>query len=316
MGKYIFFGFVLLVIVVSFISVYRELGGQIKTTSLWKSFFWEMPSYQSGNRPSIKIGENKNFTFGVSGSQQGISKQDNYLENDLTTRRKSITPPAGFSIDDLSPYYEMVKISYINPGFYSMGRVDIRASYNLSQPVYITGWRLKSNKGEMIIPQGVSDYLPTDSANTQGDIYLDKGGEVNMFNWVSANGKNLRLNKCIGYLNGVYKFSPTLPCNYAKMYEREEISGFSGECQNYILSLYSCKTPTPQDLNYFSKEPQCRYFLDRFSYEGCYKLHRNSSDFFGKVWYVWIPGFWNFDKDHDKVLLLDKNGLLVDIYTY
>jgi hypothetical protein len=334
--KYIFLIILVFLIIVSLTLAYRNVGNP-KIVTFWNLIKWEAPSYKNEGRGFF------NFLFsndleGSENKQQGSKKayiqssppkssytsgetKSNYSTSSKNTSdskkfsENQIKPPAGFSLKDLSPYYGLIKISYINPGYYSMGQISIYADYKVDKPINITGWKIKSNKGETIIPQAVSDYLPQ-GGGENGDIYLEKGGRLDIYNWVSANGKNFRLNKCIGYLNNDYNFKPQLPCSYVKMYERDEIATFTGKCQNYILSLSSCKIPKPQELNQFTNEPNCRFFLDRFSYTGCYNLHKNSSGFFQNKWMAWIPGFWNFDKDHDRVLLLDKNNLLVDIYTY
>jgi len=321
MGKYFIIGILALTIIASVVISIRQLGGEIKTTNLAQVLKFELPSYSNqgeiflSTEKTTSSGNQKNKIY----SNQPLTSNQINSQNQNNSNQKSntiqITPPTGFSLKDLSPFYKKIKINYINPGFYGMGTISLSADYDLEYSINITGWKIKSNKGELIIPQGVNDYPPS-GFTENSDILLEKNGRVSIYNWTSANGRNLRINKCIGYLNNTYKFTPSLPCSYTNLYSRDEITTFSGRCQNYILSLGSCRIPTPQDLNTFSNEPACRSFLDRFSYSGCYLRLQNSSNFLSNEWIIWIPGFWDFDRNHDRVLLLDKNNLLVDIYVY
>ncbi len=229
------------------------------------------------------------------------------------------TPPEGFTAAQLSPYYGEVKIGNVSAAssWSSLAQFSLTASYGGSEsPIDVTGWVLKSNRGGATIPTAAADYNPS-GFESSGDILLRSGDTLNVYSSVSPVGVNFRMNQCIGYLNNQYKFSPSLPQNCVSVYDRSEIVTFSGACQNYILSLWSCSVPTPDQINNFSGEPACQAILNsRFNYNTCYSRHRFDSGFFTNEWRVWIGGLINFDPSHDRILLFDRDGLLVDEYIY
>jgi hypothetical protein len=233
--------------------------------------------------------------------------------------KPAIVPPPGFTADQLSPYYGQVDISSVSAGTFSNpGRFSLRSSYSPSGPVNITGWHLKSNNSDLIVPRAAADYDPG-GASPDSDVVLGKGEYANFYNAINPIGRNFKLNRCMGYLNATYKFNPVLPNNCPAPYVRSEIISFSGSCQSLILSLSGCSMPNVQQLNnlYTYNDQLCKsYVLDRTGYSGCYRHHRSDSDFFSGEWRIWLSGGMNFDPKHDHFLLLDRNGLLVDEYYY
>jgi len=229
-----------------------------------------------------------------------------------------VIPPAGFNASQLSPYYGQVKIGSVSAGnFYSPSQFSLSAN-SLNAPLDITGWHLKSNVGDISVPPAVADYNPS-GFSSNSDIIVQNGSYVNFYDSSSPVLKNLRMNECAGYLNNTYDFNPSLPANCPVMYDRSEITSFSGLCQNIILSIWGCSTPSANQLNNLASysDQVCKNFIvDRFSYNGCYKYHRTDSNFFSGEWRVWMNGAINFDQSHDRLLLLDGSGLLVDQYYY
>ena len=55
--------------------------------------------------------------------------------------------------------------------------------------------------------------------------------------------------------------------------------------------------------------------MANLNYDGCVKAHQADTRFFTNVWNVW-SGNRFLDPLHDRVLLLDANGKLVDWYLY
>ncbi len=237
-----------------------------------------------------------------------------------------IVPPAGFSLDQLSPFYSQVKISSVSQwGYSGGGQISLKADYSLVAPINITNWQMRSNKSNggdvFVIPKAASDpSFMNVVSNQSGDIILGKSDYINIYEDFSPIGMNLRLNKCTGYLNSSYKFSPSLPNNCPVMYDRSEISIFSSTCQNLITSLWNCSVPSPDQINSVSgpNDNACRAMLsDRFNYNGCYKYHHNDADFFSNEWRAWLgTSIRNIDWSHDRLMLLDKNNLVVDVYIY
>lgn len=223
------------------------------------------------------------------------------------------TPPEGFKIEDLSPYFKQIRISGVS--YYSHpSQITLNPDYNLKEKINITGWRLKSNRDEFIIPQAIEIFDPFGLSQTN-DINLDKDQRIYIYSSFSAFGRNLRLNKCTGYLENTYDFIPSLPRNCPGI-SRSGMYQLKGTCQNYLMSLSSCEEPNPNN-TIVAWDDNCRQFVEQLNinYKGCFDSHRADLDFLSKEWWVWA-GKNILDSSHDRILLLDKDGLLVDVYIY
>ncbi|MGC9046582.1 MAG: hypothetical protein ACP5IC_00460 [Minisyncoccia bacterium] len=304
------YGFFILLLIIIGLAIYIYFQPQTVEKVI------KIPSTSTSVSSSVAIQIQKNNIKPKPINNSNNVNNSNNLTQNNTTITNPVTPPPGFTINNLSPYYQKIRINnvYINYNYYSNNQI-VLYSKNITNPIDITGWHIKSNKGDIIIPPAVSDLNPS-NINTPSDIYLPSNNYVYIFNNYSPTSYNFRLNKCTGYLNNTYKFNPPLPCDYPQLFNRYDISSFSGQCQNFIFSLSRCTGPSIEQLNYWAKEPNCRSFLDRFNYNGCYNLLKSSSDFFENKWYLWINGIWGIDQYHDKILLFDKNNLLVDEYIY
>ncbi len=230
--------------------------------------------------------------------------------------------PSGFTRNQLSSYFGKMRISAQYNSFYTYNpsEFQIYSSLPSAEKVNITGWRIKTNNGEITIPQAVNIYEQF-GLNTQEDIFLSANNYVHIYIGMSPIGKNFRLNKCIGYLQNDYVFFPQLPQNCPSP-SRSEISYLSGECQSYILSLWGCKVPDKDSESFYAsiggsyqEEVACRAFLDTINQAGCFQQHYLDKDFLSNEWRVWVRKYI-LDSQHDRVLLFDKQGLLVDEYTY
>lgn len=232
--------------------------------------------------------------------------------------KPSVTPPRGFTAEQLSPFYDEVRINSISPARDPGGKSSfslIAVSY--TSPVSVTGWALRGRTGQAVsIPQAVSDYNPF--SFPLRDIVLDPGGVVYVFSHASGFGTNIRLNDCMGYFNDVYAFDPRLPVSCPRPFENSELIDFSGTCQEFLRSLGNCEVPNAQKKVAFQEnDRECILFMEeRVGYNQCYKKHRNDKDFLSENWYVWLGRAMPFDSLHDRVFLFDKEGLLVDEYVY
>ncbi len=266
--------------------------------------------------PLFKV--NYTVPSGLSNQKTNISYSTGGGTTTQVLPKPGPTPPAGFTAAQLSPYYGEVKIGNVSAAssWNGVAQFSLNASYGgLAAPIDVTGWRLTYNKGQVIVPTAAADYMPS-GFEYPGDVALSSGDVLNVYSSQSPLNVNFRMNQCIGYLNNAYTFTPTLPQNCAAVYDRSEIATFSGACQNYILSLWGCSVPSADQLNNFSGEPACQSVLNRFNYTYCYNRHRFDTGFFTNDWRVWLGGQIGFDQSHDRVLLWDKNGLLVDEYIY
>jgi len=221
-------------------------------------------------------------------------------------------PPIGFTVKQLSPYYQKVGFSLNTDGFSVYGRGELG-----DKKVDITGWRFKTNVGETIIPKAVNRYDPSGLAPEE-DIIIGSGDTVRGYITVSPVGKNIRLNKCIGHLNNYYENNPGFPAYCPELYDRNELIKFSGRCQSFIMSLEGCRKPSVEELNNVLgyEADQCQAFFKRFDYTSCYNRYYWTADFLNNEWWVWLGAGIRIDPEHDWVRFFDKNGLLVDSYIY
>ena len=246
-------------------------------------------------------------------------KSPEKTEISVSVNKPPVTPPAGFTVEQLSPYYQKIRISSVyRPSYYSSDPAQINLSaYYLTDPINLTGWMIKGNRSELpILPRVINDYHPYGLVGEE-ELVLVKNDQLHIFSGRSPVSFNFRLNKCTGFLNDTYVFRPKLPNNCPAV-DRKEIVALSGRCQSYIMSLTSCQAPKSGNISAFSQpeEAACRAILDKINYGGCYFQHRGDADFFSRDIRVWFDYAFSFDSQHDRVMLFDRSGLLVDQYVY
>ncbi|MDO8751961.1 MAG: hypothetical protein Q7J22_00175 [Candidatus Wolfebacteria bacterium] len=204
---------------------------------------------------------------------------------------------------------------------YERTDVSISAGYTLKEPVNITGWKIRTDSGgEVSIPKGIRDYTP--GVSREVDIVLRPGEKVSLYGhykfagYQHPFGKSILLNACTGYLNDVYKFDPELP-RRCPILKQADVVSLSGGCQATVLSLPRCSVPTSAQIQSFQGDSSCQSFLrDKFGYANCYTAHRQDDNFFSGEWYVWLDTRIPLAEDHDRVLLLDATGAVVDEFVY
>jgi len=255
-----------------------------------------------------------NFSFNFSSSTLFMSA-NNYAKNYFSYFGTSGTSspfslPEGFKEKDLSPYFKKIQIQsvkiYNTPIPYE--EIIISAN-NTENKVNLSGWSIKSNKNHFVLVNAVSK-LDFSKVFKPENIFLEKGGKVLIYSTYSPLGIDFKSNKCIGYLNESYNFIPKLPTNCPQI-EKRKIANLSGVCQDYILKLGTCEIPKNPPVF----EVDCLNFIKKINYQGCYDTYKNDLDFFSKDYYVFM-GRKILDDLHDRVLLFDNKGLLVDEYIY
>ena len=230
------------------------------------------------------------------------------------------TPPTGFTASQLSPYYGQVRFGGVSAGCapYTYGGCYGEITFYANSPsqtstIDVTGWQIKANYGGEYIPQAVNIYDPL-GLTSLSDINLKSGDMLIMYS--TSAPVNLRLNECIGYLPNKSQFSPELPQTCPYVDQSAAIQSFSGACQNYIMSLGSCQSPDLSNPEIPINDYACRTYLENnFNYRACFYAHLGDANFLSNQVWVWM-GSSPVGQYHDRVLLLDREGLLVDIYTY
>lgn len=197
--------------------------------------------------------------------------------------------------------------------------IRLRANLDDDEVVDITGWIIQTNEKTIKIPKGVNFYDVT-SSNNEEDIILDEGDSVKIYFDEGPISKNLRLNKCTGYLNEKNDLDNFFP-NDCPRVDKEEYRHLSGSCQDYINDINGdCVTPDAETLNSFPGSDEgnaCRQFLSsHFNAGYCMRENKNDSDFLSDEWRVWIDENRVLDFQHDWIRLYNKNGILIDERDY
>ncbi len=306
MGDFLKITFFLLVIV----------GGAIWFLSSGSALFNSAPAEKISVSPPTKT---QTYSAPV------VNSNSNPAANSGQTAQKQEIPdssiPVGYTRAQLSPYFQKIRISSASYSSFSGYPSQIQISSNLSkdEKVNITGWKIKSNTGkEIIIPDAVNLY-DLSSFLFNSDIVVSANSYVSIYSNASAVNRNLRLNKCIGYLENDYDFVPQLPRNCPSLSSpRSSMQYLSGACQSYLFSLGNCQLP---DVSFHNSLPgndygnACRAFLNNINYNSCIKEHRNDPDFYLNDWRVWVNKNI-LDIQYDAVKLFDSQGLLVDQRVY
>jgi hypothetical protein len=222
--------------------------------------------------------------------------------------------PAGFTAAQLSPYFQEVRLASVSAGTsYYYGTITLSDySYNSTGTIDITGWQIKSKHSGEYIPQAIDVYDPS-GLTAASDILMKEGDMVYLYS--SSAPFNLRLNECIGYIANVADFKPALPLECPQV-DQSAIQNFTGACQEYIDSLGGCQQPDMANPQIPRTDYACQDYLENnFNYKSCFEAHDGDANFLSNQVWVWTGGNV-VDQYHDTVELLDRNGLLVDIYTY
>jgi hypothetical protein len=197
--------------------------------------------------------------------------------------------------------------------YYSYGTIQLTDyDYNSTGTIDVTGWQIKALGGDEYIPQAVDLYDPTGLAPAS-DINMKTVDTVSIYS--SSAPFNLRLNECIGYAAHVADFVPALP-NICPYPDPSQIQQFSGACQEYIYSIGQCQTPNMSSGQAPQNDYACTNYLENnLNYRSCFDQHSSDPNFLSDQIWVWT-GSSPVNPYHDTVALLDRNGLLVDLYTY
>ena len=163
------------------------------------------------------------------------------------------------------------------------------------------------------IPQAIDIYDPS-GLTPASDILVKNGDTVYLYS--SSAPFNLRLNECIGYVAHVANFDPPLPLMRARISTSRRSRTLPAQCQNYIESSAQCQAPNMSSPQIPRTDYACQDYLENnFTYKSCFDEHDSDPNFLSNQVWVWT-GSNVVDQYHDTVELLDRNGLLVDLYTY
>lgn len=292
--------------------------------------------------------QTNNPQFGVSGGPLATGANDSAIQNPQpigtsdssgATRRSSDTRPQGYRIKGQednktgaaktiqpkpghSRYENTVAISRVQRSADSAKEyVVIRNGtfFNRTEAsVPISGWTIESRKsGRITIPS--AEEIPLIDTGAR-QIILPPGGEVIITSGATTFGRSFRENICTGYFTQNHSFTPSLASCAAILFNAQELldAGYNSECVNFVKSVSKCRIPPiPYEKSGRIGNACIEYVTDTYSYAGCVARFRDEKTFFKNTWRVFLnqPAHI-FDTLHDRVILRDEKGLIVDEFEY
>ncbi len=220
------------------------------------------------------------------------------------------TPASRTFIGKTSSLVKQIKIISLN----SKANPQKLVLYNSDGNINISNWTIESSFKKITFSEGVRLFRP-DSRTIYENINLNSGDYLYLIGQSSPLNFNFYLNRCFGYLTYSYNFNSIFSKDCPRP-TSAEISYFSSECQQFINNLNVCQIPSVNDINKFNNDPACQQFLnDYYNYSSCVNHYQSSPDFYKKEWYVFTNDQFT-NPDHDKIILKDEDGNVVDVYEY
>ena len=199
--------------------------------------------------------------------------------------------------------------------------LEIVASYNNTQPINITGWKLRSATTNKTVTIGAGAALPrSGQVNQEQSISLGPGERALVLTGRSPIGSSFRLNSCTGYFEQFQDYFPPLPEECPHVRDNDFPTGINNritdECIEFMENLPSCRAHTlalPGGLG-----PVCTEYISKeVSYAGCVAAHQSDSDFYKGEWRIYLKRdqiLWK--KKRETVRLLDTNDKLISSISY
>jgi hypothetical protein len=201
--------------------------------------------------------------------------------------------------------------------------VVIEASSNNTEPVRLTGMRLRSGMRGTSIEIPRAHFLFTSrEAAPRDDVRLSPGERAIILTGRSPAGISFKANVCSGYLETFQEFTPPLEymCPLAEeelefLFLDDSAAVLDAACVGYVESLDQCETPGVQADDY-SRE--CEQFVHTvFSYDECVDRHQGEQGFMDDEWRLFLnepDQLWN--DDHERIELLNHAGEVIDALEY
>lgn len=224
---------------------------------------------------------------------------------------------------EISPHFAKVKIYRVNPPApLKTSLITLRTDLKGGEEVNITGWEIEGKQGSFIIPRGVKVYDQVNSPFFSEDIVVERGDKIYISSEANPLGEDsgFRPNKCFGHLTKSHSF-PIPVSKSCPRIERERLSYLSPFCQKYVLEMDSCGALVSEKLNEYNLygDSECLSFImDNFGYSSCLIDYSGDKDFLKKEWHIYLDRTEReiMDEKKDTIYLRDKDGLLIDKYSY
>lgn len=195
-----------------------------------------------------------------------------------------------------------------DPMFESITIQNISEKENIS----ITGFTISSDKSLFVIPQG--HHLLGFSASAEDPILLKPRERAIITVGKQAKLMDFRENLCTGYYSEFSDYTPSLSSSCPRPDTRGLLQ-LSDRCINIIERTSACRTADLQDTLI---ESACSEYINQnLNYAGCVRNYQSRSDFFSDRWLIWMQRSNEFFRNtHDKIILKDGQGRVVDEYSY
>lgn len=180
-----------------------------------------------------------------------------------------------------------------------------------SKRVNVTGMSIKNKNNEVFYIPQAAKYFYSASGNYLEDIILESNQSLTIYSGSSPIGSSYQLNKCMGYLNNYYTFSPKLPNECPKPLA-QDIANLSGNCRDYIKTLPICAAPDTSNLKITQDSTCTTYLINTFNYASCAAIYRLYPDFLKNSWHAYLNRSNFMNNISDEIYLLDKGGGLID----
>lgn len=245
-----------------------------------------------------------------------------------TTFRAPVQSPTTSEPEKLKPGYSPFreKITIVSVGAPRSARpidesITIRFGSFFSgfskgdERIDIGGWTLENRRGTQVeIPLASEIYGATASA----PIALHGGEEVIIATAHPTFSESFRENRCTGYLNESHSFVPQLS-EYCQTYSLDDLfaRNLNNACIDLVLKSRRCRQVRIAFEQMDAGNACVAFAGEHLNYAGCLKENREKPDFLLGVWRVFLrrsETLW--DPTHDRIILRDKNGLIVDEYAY
>jgi hypothetical protein len=255
------------------------------------------------------------------GSRSSDTRSQGYRiqgqESEKTGDTKTVQPKPGYSRYERTVIISRVQRSADPAKEYAVIRNG--SFFNRAEAaVSLNGWTLESRKsGKIIIPS--AEEIPLIDADTRS-IVLPSGGEVIIVSGQTTFGRSFRENVCTGYFSQSHTFTPSIASCNAIPFNAQELldSGYNSACVDYVRSIPRCRIPTiPYEKSGRIGNACIEYITGAYSYSGCVARFRDNTTFFKKTWRAFLNQPTRiFDALHDRVILRDNEGLIVDEFEY
>ena len=244
-------------------------------------------------------------------------------ESTLRQAPPKTPPPSAPQKTGAELYGDWIKISSVRKQAPYL--ITLTTNIPKEQTLAITGWVIEGRAERFTIPKGV-ELIPE---GIQGAVYepivLQRGDRVRISGAENPFTSKLSFkpNACFGYLKDKRIFPVSVPSSCPRDIPKlAEMDHLPEDCQEFILDFRHCKEP----LTYPSTSPlindfQCRTFYEnlefKLSYDGCVKNHKAEDNFFREEWHIYVDEEDRLVRStHDRILLKDQDGVIIDEFVY